>query len=126
MLKKIPSIKKEIDALNETKAALEAQQQALEQEILALEEEKKRDFEETKSKIMEACHGKYFCGVILTPPDIIAVVRLALETKENISIEFNLYPKTETSEETKDSDEPAGEEPPVIPIFETPEQSPES
>ena len=32
-----------------------------------------------------------FCGVILTPKDLAAIVELAATSKENIRIQFKLY-----------------------------------
>jgi len=61
----------------------------LEQE--ALEEEKKtaEDAEEEIKKIAEK--AGMFCGVILTPKDLAAIVELAATSKENIRIQFKLY-----------------------------------
>jgi hypothetical protein len=45
-----------------------------------------------KAEIDSMCEAdNLFCGVILTTEDIIAIVKLAFETKETIKIPYNIY-----------------------------------
>jgi len=56
------------------------------------EQEEKKLLDETEGTINELLkNNNIFCGVILTHDDLINVLRLALETKENIKIPFRLY-----------------------------------
>ena len=46
----------------------------------------------TKTAIEDLVREKgFFCGVILTPSDLAAVVKMAVESKENVKIGFQLY-----------------------------------
>jgi precorrin-6B methylase 1 len=55
-------------------------------------ESEKRLLEETEQKINSLCEGdSLFCGIILSPEDILHVVGMAMKTKENIKIPFKLY-----------------------------------
>ena len=58
-------------------------------EALVKAQEDERDA--TKKKIEELCEGKYFCGVILTEQNILAITNQKFGTKENIKIGFQLY-----------------------------------
>ena len=51
-----------------------------------------RVLEDTEKQINEII-GKedLFCGVILTPQDVLSVVEMAMTVKENIKIPFKLY-----------------------------------
>lgn len=63
-------------------------------EILAREAEleEKAVIEDINNAITELCKkDNLFCGVVLTPEDIINVFRTALESKENVKIPFHLY-----------------------------------
>ena len=56
------------------------------------EQEEKKLLENTEESIKEiADKNNIFCGVILSHEDLLSVLRLALETKENIKIPFKLY-----------------------------------
>lgn len=80
--------KKVREAAEEQAKRLQEMKELLEQ---AEQEEKKilEDTEESIQKIAEK--NNIFCGVILSQEDLLAVLRLALETKENIKIPFKLY-----------------------------------
>ena len=66
----------------------------IEEELKQVEQEEKEMVEDVKKQIETLCEEhELMCGVILTPSDIVKIVELALQTKENISIPFNLYPK---------------------------------
>jgi hypothetical protein len=66
-------------------------EEAEREEQKALEEEKKQ-FEATEKLIRETTEENgYFCGVVLTKDDILTIVNMAIETKENIRIPFRLY-----------------------------------
>lgn len=87
----IMSNKKRKDILSE----MEEAKKRLE-EIERLAEEEKQEsinlLEETSKQIENIAKEKdLFCGVILTKDDILQIVSLAIDTKENISIPFKLY-----------------------------------
>lgn len=87
----IMSNKKRKDILSE----MEEAKKRLE-EIERLAEEEKQEsinlLEETSKQIEDIAKEKdLFCGVILTKDDILQIVSLAIDTKENISIPFKLY-----------------------------------
>jgi len=47
---------------------------------------------ETEEKIKNISEeNDLFCGVILSQQDILAIVRLSMEVKENVKIPFKLY-----------------------------------
>ena len=76
------------DAIKEAEAKAETAR--LEYENAMAEE--KQMLEDTEKAIADIAAGKeLFCGVILTPDDITAIVSLAIKTKENIKIPFRLY-----------------------------------
>jgi hypothetical protein len=55
-------------------------------------EEELTNVENLKTNILKICNEEnMFCGIILTPDDIAAIVKAAIASKENISIPFNLY-----------------------------------
>jgi len=79
----------------QTRKELEAAQQRLneiaELNVLAAKEEE-QTLSFAASRIDEMCKNDgLFCGVILTPDDLAAVVKLAIESKESIKIGFRLY-----------------------------------
>lgn len=87
---------KQMKAMQEAaeKRAAELQKQIEEAEETArkAEEEEKKLYEDTQAGIEKLCKdGGYFCGVILTKEDVLAVVSMAIELKENIKIPFRLY-----------------------------------
>jgi hypothetical protein len=65
----------------------------LEQEALLEEVELKKSTEDSINKLCEK--SGLFCGVILTPKDLAAIVELAVISKENVKIGFQLYFKEE-------------------------------
>lgn len=85
MMRKSKMVKKETE--KQAKKLLEMQK-LLEKS----EQEEKKLLDETEGTINELLkNNNIFCGVILTHDDLINVLRLALETKENIKIPFRLY-----------------------------------
>lgn len=65
-------------------------------EIQKLAEEAKLEethkIEGMKVSINEICETEnVFCGIILTPEDVISIVQLAIISKENVKIPYNLY-----------------------------------
>lgn len=75
--------------------AKELQSQIEEAERLENEaiEEEKRIFEKTESDINQMTNDAgYFCGVILSREDVLAIVDLMIQTKQNVKIPFKLYP----------------------------------
>lgn len=76
------------EAIKEAEARAEAAKQAFDAAVA----EEKQMLEDTEKAITEIADGKeLFCGVILTPDDITAIVSLALKAKDNIKIPFKLY-----------------------------------
>ena len=61
----------------------------LEQEAQAEETTKVQVIEQSIAKI--CAENEMFCGIILTPKDILAVVELAMKSGENVRIPFKLY-----------------------------------
>lgn len=111
MTKKEALIKK-AEELAARKLALEQENLSLEHEIIAMQEEKQKLHDDTRARIEEVCKGKYFCGVVLNSDQIAAIVKLAIETRESVSIEFQLYPQedvqieeTDTKSETAETEE---------------------
>ena len=80
--------KKVREAAEEQAKRLQEMKELLEQ---AEQEENQllEDAENSINKVTEK--NNMFCGVILSYEDLLAVLRLALETKENIKIPFKLY-----------------------------------
>lgn len=114
---------KEIEDLNRKKEELELQQKQLEEKIVQLEEEKQRQHDNTVKSIADACNGKYFCGIILTSHDLSAIVRLAIDTHEDIRIAYRLYPIDDSEDDSEtptapdqEASEPKAEIIPMQPI----------
>lgn len=68
------------------------------QEIQQLKEQQETEEKETlanvEAHINELCNeNELFCGMILTTPDLLAIIQLAIESKEQITIPFRLYLK---------------------------------
>lgn len=56
------------------------------------EEEELELYENTMAHINKLCKETgYFCGVVLTKQDLLTVIDMAIETKDNIRIPFRLY-----------------------------------
>lgn len=56
------------------------------------EEEELELYENTMTHINKLCKETgYFCGVVLTKQDLLTVIDMAIETKDNIRIPFRLY-----------------------------------
>ena len=65
------------------------------QELLKLAQQEEADKIESVIKQIEALckQNDVFCGVILTVDDLLAVVKMAIQSKENIEIPFRIYIK---------------------------------
>jgi DNA repair exonuclease SbcCD ATPase subunit len=90
-LRKTKTVEKELEkARQEAEAAAErlAEVQALQE---AAEKEEQEQMEATERAINELCEDMYFCGIILTHEDVLTIVNLAMENRENIRIPFKLY-----------------------------------
>jgi hypothetical protein len=60
------------------------------------ENEEKELIESVSTQIKETCDERgLFCGVVLTPKDLGAIVELMATQKESVKIEFKLYFKEE-------------------------------
>lgn len=60
--------------------------------IKEAEEEETKRLEELETQIQDITSNQgMFCGVRLTQQDILNIVKLAMETRETISIPFKLY-----------------------------------
>ena len=63
--------------------------ETLETEIIKEENEKLQD---AISSIEKICtKNNLFCGVVLTTQDLLEVIKIAIESKENVSIPFRVY-----------------------------------
>lgn len=75
-------------AMINAKQAVEEAQKA-EEEAIA---EENQFIENIKSDIENVCkQHNVFCGVILSSQDILAIVDLAIKSKDNIKIPFQIY-----------------------------------
>lgn len=84
-MRKKTALKKEVEKAVERLKEIEALAKEAE-----LEEAAK--MEQVKQNIDALCkEHNMFAGVVLTKDDLIAVLRMAFETKENIKIPFALY-----------------------------------
>lgn len=80
--------KKAREAAEEQAKRLQEMKELLER----AEQEEKQILEDTEKDIQEIAEkNNLFCGVILSHEDLLNVLKLALETKENIKIPFKLY-----------------------------------
>lgn len=76
------------------KRAVELQKQIEEAEAAAQKamEEEQALFEQTEKEIKDLCTERgYYCGVILTKENVLQIVQMAIEIKDNIKIPFRLY-----------------------------------
>jgi len=56
------------------------------------EQEEQEKISSVKEQITAICtSNEMFCGIILTPNDITAIVDLALKSRENVKIPYTLY-----------------------------------
>lgn len=85
MARKSKTIKKEHeDLLAKTKEVEELL-------TLSIEEETKK-VNDTKEAIDTVLKDTgLFCGIILTPQDVFEIIRLMIQTQENVKIGYNLY-----------------------------------
>jgi hypothetical protein len=65
------------------------------EELLKLaQQEETEKIESVTSQINVLCEeNNLFCGVILSVDDLLAVVKMAIQSKERIEIPFRIYPK---------------------------------
>lgn len=66
------------------------------QELQVLKEQQETEekfiIESTEAQIKSLCEANdLFCGVVVTLPDLLAIIKMAIETKETIKIPFRLY-----------------------------------
>ena len=55
-------------------------------------EEEKMFLEETSVKLDNLCsEANVFCGVVLSFQDVVNILQLMMETRENVRIRYNLY-----------------------------------
>ncbi len=102
------------DAAEKRAQELREQIEAAEQEERKAKEEEDKLYKDTVEGISNiADKGDFFVGVILTHNDILAVVDLAMKSKEAIKIPYRLYNKadgtmvTPSQEEEKPAETPA-------------------
>lgn len=77
-----------------TAEAMRKQVERIEQEAEQEQLAEARLLEETEKKIQEIVDAEdLYCGIILTPQDILSIVEMAMVVKENIKIPFKLYYK---------------------------------
>jgi len=77
----------------ELKKAQEKARQ-IEQLLAIAEKEEAEKLENATQQINEICEeSNLFCGIVLTTQDLLGVVQLALESKENVTIPFRVYHK---------------------------------
>lgn len=62
----------------------------LEEELIEIEAKRVSDTEKTNEFLNDEFNNEYFCGVILTLDDVLAILKL-LQGKDNVKIPFNLY-----------------------------------
>ncbi len=92
----------QIRRMNEAaeKRAKELQEQIEQAEAVAKKalEEEEQLYKETEREIKDMCTERgFFCGVILTKRDVLAIVDMAIDVKDNIKIPFRLYVEEEQS-----------------------------
>ena len=88
-------LKLTLDAIDQAKKELEI----VLQKVKEAEESKVRADEEDKQLVISIENqindlmedNGLFCGIILTTQDLLGIIQLAIESKENISIPFRLY-----------------------------------
>jgi hypothetical protein len=98
------SRKTKVVAEEARKVALEAEKARKELDALSVKvremeelsakaaEEEKMFLEETSMKLDTLCReANVFCGVVLTFQDVVNVLQLMIETRENVKIRYNLY-----------------------------------
>ena len=56
------------------------------------EEEEMEKIKSIREKVTEICDAEgLFCGIILTKHDVLRLVEIAIDSKDNITIPFNIY-----------------------------------
>ncbi len=92
MTRKAKSVQQETERVRR-EAEKAAQKLREAEELLKLaQEEDQRKRDSVKSGIDAACQSNdLFCGVILTPEDIPGIIRLMIQTGENVKIGYSLY-----------------------------------
>jgi hypothetical protein len=45
----------------------------------------------TKEQIIELIGEKYFCGIVIKKEGLLDILRMALETKDDVKVNFELY-----------------------------------
>jgi hypothetical protein len=101
MAKRTKQVREKLEALKLKEELLAEEVRKAEKEEKASIEAEKKHFDETREKIATiAKEAGFFCGVVLTAPEIGEIVKLAINSKESITIPFMLY-EIEISEETE-------------------------
>jgi hypothetical protein len=80
-------------------AETEAQVRRLEEikKLLEIAKQEEQDkLENATTQVQQICdENDIFCGVILTTDDLLGIIRLMIDSKENIKIPFRIYLKEE-------------------------------
>jgi uncharacterized protein YqfB (UPF0267 family) len=77
--------RKELDALS-------VKAREMEELSARAAEEEKMFLEETSLKLDNLCgEANVFCGVVLSFQDVVNILQLMIETRENVRIRYNLY-----------------------------------
>ena len=82
----------EAEARKKELEELEARSREIEQMQAGAEQEEKRFLEETASRVDGICNDAgLFCGVVLSFGDVVSILELMIQTRENVRIPFKLY-----------------------------------
>lgn len=74
-------------------AALETKVNDLKQEAEQIDQKRLNDLQELNDHIESRYGAEYFCGVVITPQDLLTITQIMLNSKENVQIPINLYLK---------------------------------
>ena len=85
--------RKSKELIKEKQEALKRLKEVEELEALSLKEDADR-LENVTNEITKVCEkNDMFCGVILTQQDILEIIKVAMDSKQNVSIPFKVYYK---------------------------------
>ena len=89
-------MKRKVKTLTDEARAKVEQLKEIEELLKLAQEEEKEKIEDVTKQINKLCEdNNLFCGVILTTDDLISVIRMAIQSKENVTIPFRIYVKDE-------------------------------
>ena len=89
-------MKRKVKTLTDQARAKVEQLKEIEELLKLAQEEEKEKIEDVTKQINKLCEdNNLFCGVILTTDDLISVIRMAIQSKENVTIPFRIYVKDE-------------------------------